>query len=467
MRTEIRFHEGLKGSGVVVSVTYGDHRLIFDFGAPFKPDTNFYDGIVLHRKDSALKDAIRLGETPAIDGIYPEKNLKMFDDSLFRNIQPYEAYEMKSAVLISHLHLDHMSNIKHLHESVPVYMHHHGAELLKALENISEGTPHDNIVPVEYGDKIQHGSLIVTPYFSDHPCYGSAGYLIEAPDMTIYYSGDIRFHGLSQQKAFAEIEKLIPLDIDLLIVDGTSYSPSKFLHDPSKIEDLARPGKDIREGMFLESGIYEDVKNQMSETDKMGLFCIYHRDMQLIDAMIRYVEESGRTIAFETETAYIINTVMNRSVTFYHPDCPCDKKILDAVKAKNTQVDFETLNQNKDKYMVQLSYKNIMNLHSLDAEQGVFFHLFGEPFGKGNKAVRILDAMLKKAGVRYVGYSNVYSFNHAFPNHLSWMIDTISPKNVVCVHSNNPEKLNAMGSIHILPEQHIPYIYEDETLKKA
>ena len=467
MKTEIRFHEGLKGSGVVVSVTHDDHRLIFDFGAPFKPDTNFYDNIVLHRKDSALKDAIRLGETPAIDGIYPLENLKMFDGTVFRNIQPFEESEINSAVLISHLHLDHMSNIKHLHEGVPVYMHHHGAELLKALDDIKEGTPHDNIVPVEYGDKIQHGKLLVTPYFSDHPCYGSAGYLIEAPDMTIYYSGDIRFHGLSQEKAFKEIEKLMDIEIDLLIVDGTSYSPTKFIHDPSKIEELAKPGKEILEGMFLESGIYEDVRNQLKDSDKMGLFCIYHRDMQLIDALIRYAEEAGRTIAFETETAYIINTVMNRNVTFYHPDCPCDEKILESVKSRNTQIDFNELNQNKNKYLVQLSYKNIMNLHSLDADGGVFFHLFGEPFGKGNKAVRILDAMLKKAGVRYVGYSNVYSFNHAFPNHLSWMIDTISPKNVVCVHSNNPEKLNAMGSTHILPEQHVAYIYEDETLKKA
>jgi len=467
MKTEIRFHEGLKGSGVVVSVTHEDYRLIFDFGAPFRPNTNFYDGVVLHRKENALKDAIRLGETPVIDGIYPEKDLKMFDGSLFQNIQPYESSQIKNAVLISHLHLDHMSNIKYLHDDIPVHMHHHGAELLKALDDIQEGTPHQTIVPVEYGDKIHHGKLLITPYFSDHPCYGSAGYLIEAPDMTIYYSGDIRFHGLSQEKAFMEIEKLIDVDIDLLIVDGTSYSPTKFIHDPSKIEDLAKPGKEILEGMFLESGIYEDVRDQMSKTDKMGLFCIYHRDMQLIDALIRYAKEAGRTIAFETETAYIINTVMNRSVTFYHPDCSCDQKILEKVRSLNQEISFDDINHNKDKYLVQLSYKNLMNLHSLDAKGGVFFHLFGEPFGKGNKATRILDTMLKKAEVRYVGYSNVYSFNHAFPNHLSWMIDTISPKNVVCVHSNNPEKLNAMGSTHILPEQHVPYIYEDETLKKA
>ena len=105
MKTEIRFHEGLKGSGVVVSVTHDDHRLMFDFGAPFRPDTNFYDGVILHRNENTLKDAIRLGETVSVDGIYPEKDLMMFDGSLFRNIQPFEASDMKTAVLISHLQI--------------------------------------------------------------------------------------------------------------------------------------------------------------------------------------------------------------------------------------------------------------------------------------------------------------------------------------------------------------------------
>ena len=61
MKTEIRFHEGLKGSGVVVSVTHENYRLIFDFGAPFRPNTNFYDGVVLHRKENCFDAASPMG----------------------------------------------------------------------------------------------------------------------------------------------------------------------------------------------------------------------------------------------------------------------------------------------------------------------------------------------------------------------------------------------------------------------
>ena len=42
------------------------------------------------------------------------------------------------------------------------------------------------------------------------------------------YTGDIRFHGLSRERAFEEIEKLGQKEIDVAIVDGTSYSPSKY-----------------------------------------------------------------------------------------------------------------------------------------------------------------------------------------------------------------------------------------------
>ena len=82
MKTEIRFHEGLKGSGVVVSVTHGDHRLMFDFGAPFKPDTNIYDGMVKRRNNSKLVDALRLA-TEFGCGSYLENDVEEEDNGLY------------------------------------------------------------------------------------------------------------------------------------------------------------------------------------------------------------------------------------------------------------------------------------------------------------------------------------------------------------------------------------------------
>ena len=461
MKTELRVHEGLKGSGVVCSLTYDKHRILFDFGAPFRPDLNAYDGYVLHREKSALLDALRLKETPPVDSIYNKKDLTLFDGSIYQNIQPYEESDITSCVIISHLHLDHMANIKYLHKDIPVYMHKNGKKLLDVLEDINEGTYHETVVGVEYEEPFMHGPFKITPHFNDHPCHGSTSYYIEAPDGKFLYTGDIRFHGLSRERAFEEIEKLGQKEIDVAIVDGTSYSPSKFIHNPEKINELSQPSKGMLEGMFLEQKIYDDIRTQLHDYPHLGLFNIYHRDMQLINAL----DTLGRTVVYEVETAYVINKTLDKKVCFYVQDANTDEAILNYVKEHNDEVSFEELHAHPEKYFVQVSYKNILHVFSLPAKDGIYFHLFGDPFGKAG--CDNLAKILNMTGTKYVGYSNVYSFNHAFPNHLSWMIQTLGPKNIVCVHSNNPEKLNAMGAHHVLPEQNEAYIIENEVLVKA
>ncbi len=462
MKTELRVHEGLKGSGVVCSLTYDKHRVVFDFGAPFKPDMQIYDGYILHRCDNALLDALRLKETPMLDGVYAKKALTLYDGSIYQNLEPYEESELNTCVMISHLHLDHMANIKYLHEDIPVYMHKNGKKLLNVLEEIGEGTPHEKVVGVEYEEPFVHGPFKITPYFNDHPCFGSTSYYIECPDIKVLYTGDIRFHGLSRERAFAEIEKLGQKQIDLLIFDGVTYSTEKFNYDPEKIEELSQPSKEMKGETFLEQKIYDDVKEKLQNNSNMGLFNIYHRDMQLINAL----DTVGRTVVYEVETAYVIHKVLNKSVHFYQSDYEMNPEILDYVKAHNIELTFNELNADPEKYFVQVSYKNIMNLFSLEGKDGFYFHLFGDPFGKNNRACQILQKLLKMNGIEYVGYSSVYSFNHAFPNQLSWMIQTLNPENLVCVHANNPEQVNPMGHHQVLPEQNEPYVIEQGVLIK-
>jgi len=462
MKTELRVHEGLKGSGVVCSLTYDTFRVVFDFGAPFKPDTQIYDGTVLHRHKNALLDALRLKETPLLDGVYSKDSLTLYDGSLYQSLQPYEESDLDTCVIISHLHLDHMANIKYLHEDIPVYMHRNGKILLDALEDINEGTPHKNIIGVEYEESFSYGPFKITPYFNDHPCHGSTSYYIECPDIKVFYTGDIRFHGLSRERAFAEIEKIGQKEIDLLIFDGVSYSPSKFKYDPNKILELSQPSKGMLKNMYLEQKIYDDIKRKLHNNPNMGLFNIYHRDMQLIEAL----DTLGRTVVYEVETAYVIHKVLNKAVKFYQPDCEINPKILEYVKANNTELTFNELNAHPEQYFVQVSYHNILNLFSLNGKNGFYFHLFGVPFGETNRACQILRTLLKINEIEYVGYSSVYSFNHAFPNQLSWMIQTLNPMNLVCVHSNNPEQVNAMGHHQVFPEQNEPYIIEQGILIK-
>lgn len=450
MNTEIIFHEGLHGSGVVVELRYGTDRVIFDFGAPFTPNSAIFDGTVQHRIKGNLRDHLLLGLTPKVDGVYPKEDLTTVTGDIFENLLPYEESPFKTGILISHMHLDHMSNIDFLAEDIPVYMSKDGVNLNNALCGINEGSLHKNIIGVSLYEDIQIGAIHSYPYFSDHPCYGSVGYLIKTPDKTIYYSGDIRYHGLQREKAFKELEKLTDTKIDLLILDGTSYSPDKY-----KGNRNSESSKDILEGEFSEASIYKDVEFKLQNSNELGIFNIYHRDMQLITALIDTVSSLHRHIVFEAETAYVIKKVLNRNVDYYLGDYTYPKTILDELK-DNQRIDLKDVNEHPKNYFIQVSYKNILTLLNMNVENGYFFQLFGEPFGR-KKGMDILNHIMELKQINYVGYSNVYSFNHAFPNHLSYLLDTLKAETVVVVHSDTPENLDARSSKKWMPEQGVKY----------
>ena len=466
METIVKFHEGLRGSGVVVSVSYHNSRVIFDFGAPFRPATNVYDGTVLRRNKASLRDAIKLKHVPAIDGIFPQADLEGL------SVIPYELSSINSAIVISHLHLDHMSNIGYVHPDVPVYMSVEAQRLQKSLDMVGEAIGNREFTGAPLYEPIQIGEITATPYFSDHPCYGSVGYLIKTPDSTIYYSGDIRFHGLQRERAFAELEKLCKENIDLLIIDGTTYSPSKFIHDAETIDEMNKPSQDYLPGQFSEAGIYEDVHKFLSSSEGVGIFNIYHRDMQLINALVDTAKSLGREIVFEPETAYIVYSLLGIKSLYYVPDVDGyekDEEYLNIVKSNCKEISADEIKKNGKKYFVQCSYHNLLQMFSLTDPnvKGEYFHLFGEPFTKDGKANRSLNKVLEMCNLENHAYANLYSFNHAFPNHLCYVIEKLNSKAVVAVHSNVPEKLNPMNSVAYLPEQNVPYILKNgELIKK-
>ncbi len=173
MKTEIIFHEGLHGSGVVVELRYGKDRVIFDFGAPFNPNAAIYDGAILHRSQGDLRDNLKLGLTAKVHGVYPKKLLEDVYGNMAEHLTPYEESTYNTAILISHMHLDHMSNIDFLAEDIPVYMSKDSVCLNEALRGIKEGALHKNIIGVDLYEDHAVGAIHFSAYFSDHPCYDS------------------------------------------------------------------------------------------------------------------------------------------------------------------------------------------------------------------------------------------------------------------------------------------------------
>jgi ribonuclease J len=124
------------------------------------------------------------------------------------------------AVIISHPHQDHYGLISELPNNVPVYMGMLAKELLDATR-ILEKPLHSNTF--RYYDKSQFffvGDFKLTPYLVDHSAVDAYGFLIEADDKKIFYSGDFRGHG-KKGKLFQAILNKPPAGVDTLFMEGT------------------------------------------------------------------------------------------------------------------------------------------------------------------------------------------------------------------------------------------------------
>ena len=102
----------------------------------------------------------------------------------------------------------------------------------------------------------------------------------------------------------------------------------------------------------------------------------------------------------------------------------------------------------------------------MDGAKGKYFHLLGEPLVKDCKEYAIMCNFVEKLKWDFVTFINLYSFSHAYPNHLYEVIRTINPTTVVAVHSKHPEKLNPVNSIQVIPEENKNYLLENGKLTK-
>ncbi len=457
--TLVNFYRGTLGMGIVISVTYENDRVIFDFGAPFEPSSNVYDGTVKQRINNKVYDALLLDKIPMIEGVFSKEDLKDID------LQSYEESNLNTAILICHLHLDHMSEIDKVAKQIPVYIHSDGLKLLNLLDAIDNNTQTRKYSSFEYHKDIHVGKITISPYYSDHPCPGSAGFLIKTPDATIYYSGDIRFHGTNSKKAFEELEELSKEKIDLLIVDSTTTSPSEFNKD-NKYEELYKtPSKILVPGSISEQDIYNNIFNNLKDYKGVAVFNQYIRDIKMMKHIYDLSLSLNRQLIMEASYAYVFYNFTNIKVPIYIPN----NKKQDSILSKMS--DFEVIDTNKilshpEMYLIQNSYPNILSLIDFDNLSGKYFHLFGEPLVKEDKNYKVMVNIINKLKWDFISYANLYSFSHTYPNHLAYVIDRINAKSVVAVHSKHPENLNPVNSKQFFPEQNKFYKLIDGQLIK-
>lgn len=124
-------------------------------------------------------------------------------------------------VVLSHAHLDHYGLLDQVAPTVPLYAGAASARILgeaaffspAGLDRQWAGTLTDR-------QPLRLGPFTLTPYLIDHSAFDAYALLVEAGGKRLFYSGDVRAHGL-QGDTFDRLVEDPPRDVDILLLEGT------------------------------------------------------------------------------------------------------------------------------------------------------------------------------------------------------------------------------------------------------
>jgi len=464
--TRFVMYSGLRTiGGVNASITYGKDRVIFEFGTAFEPSTAVFDGKVEPRAENWVRDMLQIGLAPRIDGVYRRKDLGSYP------LVSAEESDLNTAVFISHLHLDHMALMGTVSPLIPVYLHHNAQVIERALEATGKGVQtlereYTDIIPNE---PIYIGEIEVLPLLCKDTGHYDFSFLITTSDGTIHWTGDLCLHGFQAEKTWAQMELLKTKKIDVMLCEGTSFIDSSLYRVYQSTDvSLIQPDPKVPIGVLTEEQYKRKLFNQIQNCKGLCVFNYYQREMDEAAEYIDWAQRSGRKCVFEPDAAYLIYKFYGINPYIYIPDSsrytkePSPEWFAELL-ANAVVVTADEIFTNPSGYLLQNSYRHILDLFSLPDKNGIYLHEGGEPLGDYDPAFENMRRILNKTDFEYVSLDDAY-FGHAYPGQVKYFIDQVDPKVLIPCHTYNPERLLPNTGRQLLPELYHPYILKNHQL---
>lgn len=490
--------------GNKILVTTPDRTWMLDFGTRFSQTGRYFDEFLQPRAAVGLRDFLRLGLVPPLEGLLRE-DLTLHEPDLWERYRDHPGYrriEHLDGVLLSHAHQDHNGALGFVRRNVPVYTGLMTALICKGMQDIAGGGPeasYSYLSPKELTDtgtlrtktgfKQARRHVICEPELSstraleavrsflgdhpgkkttfepasvdcddidalgirffrvDHSIPGSGAFAINTPIGWIGYSGDLRLHGHSGHRTRKFATELAELKPELLIVEGTSLSDNNATREPD---------------------VHEAAEEVVRQETGLVIADFSPRNIERLRTFRDIAKTVGRRLIVTCKDAYLLE-----QMNLVDPAIPCpDEEPLGILRApratrqswedpvlerfSHAMVDASTIRRNIGGYIMCLSFWEIANLVDIEPDGGTYIYSSSEAHNEEQRVdqerlMAWLSAFHMKAvgGLPGAEEGPFHASGHIDGPGMEWLIDTISPKRILPVHSQKvswfaarwPEKL--------------------------
>lgn len=382
-------------------------RVMLDLGPVIPGKEGLLSDPVRSRVGQELRDRLRTNEAPRVEHLYrPE--------ALGQGFDLVGGGNGKTALFVSHCHIDHSGLLGWVADDVPIYGSRDTVAMLDALERAGdglEGGPH-HVVAMDAEVPLSFGPFEVVRYDVDHDVPGASGYAVGTSDGIVAYSGDLRLHGRHPEltERFAHAVR----GATAFVVEGTMLSAS--------------PALAVREERDVDR-LFAQV---LQDTPGLVLMSLYPRNIERVQAFLAVAGERGRRILWPEQMARFLTEWGLTGVETYRPE------LAAAVRATPSQ------------FVVQVAMEHLTDLLELGCGPGTcFVHANGEPLGPFQPTWDVLQNWL---GHLHVPFRSIGTSGHAFVDDLHWIVATVAPATVYPLHTADPYHLQPPpGTTRIIP----------------
>ena len=499
MSVSITCYDGvlsIGGNKILLEDEERETRLFFDFGLPFARRYLFFEEYLKPRPGVGLRDPLRLGLLPPLEGIYRTDLLAALsaEDRAYISASPHHRRLDIDGVFLSHAHLDHSGYISFLREDIPIYTTAMTAFIAKVVQDTGQpdferevcylnlrepnekgvlcasrqknylGRPYvlvDNPALVKHDywrwspaqrKDLEISSLQASPeriggfplkvYPVDHSIYGASACAVESSVGWVIYTGDLRLRGIRGRLSRQFIESAAALQPVAMLCEGTRIDNEGPEVTEEQVFDAALRVAQGAQGVILADFAARNIDRLLvflRVAKEIGRrLAISPGDGFLLEKM-RHVDASLPDVA--GEEAVVIYADVKSAPRYW------ERELRERYEAKGKLIGARQVRGSPEDYILCFSFYDINDLVDIDPQRGTYIYSSSEAYNEES----VLDLWrlrnwLGTFEVEFIGdpdrkeeHRELHASGHASGADLLSMIKQIHPQVLIPIHTEKPE----------------------------